>query len=269
MNNQPIGVFDSGLGGLSVVKKLEKLLPGEDIIYFGDTGRVPYGTKSPETIQKYARQDVRFLLGYGVKAIIIACGTVSTVAFDECVREAGVPVTGVLSSAVKAAVEATTNKKIGVIGTSATINTGLYEKNLKELLPGVQVFSRACPLFVPLVENGHFQRGDRMALLAVHEYLDEYKGLGVDTLILGCTHYPLLAGVISEVLPGVKLIDSGYETARDAALRFRDTGMLSGHSTGSVRYFVSDSTAGFESYAAIFLEHTVNGRVERIAIDNY
>lgn len=267
MDIRPIGVFDSGLGGLTAVKELERLLPHEKIVYFGDTGRVPYGTRGRDTIIKYSLQDVRFLSKFNVKAIIIACNTVSSIAFDEVSAALDIPVIGVVKPATLAAVRKTRNRRIGVIGTNATIGSGVYEKTILERLPDAQITSIACPLFVPLVENGYFARGNRIAELAAHEYIDSLSG-SIDTLILGCTHYPLLRGVIEEILPGVTLIDSGRETARAAVEMLGQKNLLSGEGGGS-RFFVSDCTDDFARLAGIFLEHPVDDSVEKIEIEKY
>ena len=270
LNNRPIGIFDSGLGGLTALKELEKRLPGENLIYFGDTGRVPYGGKGRDTIVKYARQVMRFLQEFDVKAVVIACGTVSSVAFDEVAGMSQVPVIGVVEPAAEAAVAATKNGRIGVLGTSATIRSGSYGKELKKRRPDVEVFSRACPLFVPLVENGHFNRDDPMARLAAHEYLDDFAE-GADTVILGCTHYPILRGVIGDILGGgVTLIDVGAETARAAVRTLEAEGLLAdGTQKGGCRFYVSDYSEDFARLAGILLEHSLTGHVEKTDIEKY
>ena len=194
MDNRPIGVFDSGLGGLTSVRELRRLLPGEDIVYFGDTGRVPYGSRSHETILQYARQDIAFLLSQNVKCIMAACGTVSSTYPPEEAAKLPVPYMGVVSSAARRAARATRSRKIGVIGTSATIRSHSYELMLRRLVPGAEITARACPLFVSLVENGYVDGSapDRQQVtkLVIAQYLKEVRDAGVDTLILGCTHYP-------------------------------------------------------------------------------
>lgn len=271
MDNRPIGVFDSGLGGLTAIKELEKLLPGEDIIYFGDTGRVPYGTKGRDTIVKYAAQIMRFLRGFDVKAVIIACNTVSAVAFDETASVSSVPVIGVVEPAVAAAMRATKNGRIGILGTSATIASGAYDKVILSASPEIVIKSRACPLFVPLVENGHFERGDKITELAAHEYLDEYANWGADTVILGCTHYPILKDIIGEILgDGVTLIDSGREAAVAAAETFEKSGLKCEKQTGGkCSFYVSDYTEDFTRLAGILLEHPLAGYVEKTDIEKY
>ena len=231
MDDRPIGVFDSGLGGLTTVRELCRLLPEEDIVYFGDTGRVPYGSRSRETIVKYARQDVAFLRTFDLKTIVIACGTVSTTALDVLAAENPIPVLGVVAPAARAAARAT--RSIGLIGTQASIRSGAYERLIRAENPAARVLAQPCPLFVPLVENGRFRPGDVVIETVAAEYLAPLKEAGVDTLVLGCTHYPLLEKVIGAYMgPEVRLINSGAEGARAAAdcLRERDApagGLLS------------------------------------------
>lgn len=268
MNNKSIGVFDSGLGGLTAVKQIMRELPNEDIIYFGDTGRVPYGTRSPETILKYTRGDIRFLNSFGVKIIVIACGTASSVALPRIKDEFDTPIVGVVESAVHTAVRATENKKIGIIGTPGTIKSGSYERLIKTYDGEIRTFTQACPLFVPLVENGHFDT--EMACLAVDEYLSGIRNAGVDTLIMGCTHYPLLKKTIAEYMgEGVKLIDPGAETAK--YLKKKITGEMKHEKKngGNYSYYVSDNVEGFEELGSIFLEREIIGQVEKIDIEKY
>ena len=192
MDQRPIGVFDSGLGGLTAVRELCRLLPGEDVVYFGDTGRVPYGSRSRETIIKYARQDVAFLRTFDLKAILIACGTVSTTALDVLSAENPIPVMGVVEPAARAAARLTRSGNIGLIGTQTSVRSGAYERAIQAENPAVRVIGQPCPLFVPLVENGRFRPGDIVIETVAAEYLAPLKAAGVDTLVLGCTHYPLL-----------------------------------------------------------------------------
>ena len=270
MDPRPIGVFDSGLGGLTALRELQKILPGEDLIYFGDTGRVPYGSKGRETILRYARQDVAFLRSFDLMAIIIACGTVSANALAELTAENDLPVFGVVGPAAKAAVAQTKNGKVGLIGTAASIRSGAYEREIAALDPGVKVYAKACPLFVPLVENGRFRPGDRVVELVAEEYLAPLREQGVDTLVLGCTHYPLLSDAIAQTMGGaVKLIDTGATCADHAAQWLGERDMLAGRDKGAGRYFVSDSTQDFARLAGIFLGGDVEGTVERVDIEKY
>lgn len=270
MDQRPIGVFDSGLGGLTALRELRKLLPGEDLIYFGDTGRVPYGGRSREIILRYARQDVNFLRSFDLKAIVVACGTVSANALQELKEENDLPIFGVVGPAAAAAVKATRNKKVGLIATAASIRSGAYEEEMGRMDPAVRVNALACPLFVPLVENGRFRPGDKVAELVAEEYLTPMKESGVDTLILGCTHFPLLRPVIREIMgPNVRLIDSGASCADRAGEWLGERGMLAEREAGACRYFVSDSTQDFARLASIFLGEDVTGPVERIEIEKY
>jgi len=267
-DNRPIGVFDSGLGGLTAMATLQKALPGEDICYLGDTGRVPYGVRSRETIEKYAREDMAFLEKLDIKAAIVACGTVSAVALDQIRGAYPIPMYGVLEPAVDAALQATKTGHIGIIGTEATIKSGAYERLLQAANPDAALISRACPLFVPLVENGRVNLGDVVIETIVAEYLKPFKDAKVDALILGCTHYPLLESVIAQFLGAdVILISSGAAAAERVAQDLAEKSLLSDQATGGThRYFVTDSVSGFEKLASLFLRHDVTGEVEQVTL---
>lgn len=270
MNNKSIGVFDSGLGGLTAVKQIMEELPFEDIIYFGDTGRVPYGTRSKDTILKYVRGDIRFLKTFDVKVIVIACGTASSAALPMIKDEFDIPIVGVIDAAVYAAVRATKNKKIGVIGTPGTIKSREYEKQIAEYDKNMQVYTKACPMFVPLVENGYFD--SEVTRLIVEEYLEEIRAQGVDTLILGCTHYPLLEKVIGEYMgDGVTLINSGAQVAKYLKKKLNNEDMLHDERVDDHQYsyYVSDDISSFEELGGIFLEREINGQVSKIDIEKY
>lgn len=268
MDQKPIGVFDSGLGGLTAVRELRRLLPGEDIVYFGDTGRVPYGSRSKDTIIKYAQQDVAFLRTFDLKAIMIACGTVSTTALDLLSAENPIPILGVVEPAAVAAAGSTRNGKIGLIATQASIRSGAYERYIARENPEAQVFAKACPLFVPLVENGRIHRGDVVIETVVAEYLAPLKEAGVDTLVLGCTHYPLLGEVIGDFMgPDVALISAGGEGARAVARRLTEDDALAQRDKGSARYFVSDTVDDFARLATAFLQEEVAGQVQQVDIE--
>ena len=204
LKEAPIGVFDSGLGGLSAVRRLQEFLPHEDIIYFGDTGRIPYGTRSRDTILRYARQDIAFLRTHDPKAVLIACGTVSTTSLTTLQAENDLPVVGVVEPACRRAVSATQNGRVGLIATLASVRSGTYEAQIGKLDGSVQVISQPCPLFVPLVENGRIHPGDVVIETVAREYLAPLQKAGVDTLILGCTHYPLLEEVIGGIMGPVR-----------------------------------------------------------------
>ncbi len=271
MDTRAIGVFDSGMGGLTTVRELIHRLPGEDIVYFGDTGRVPYGSKGAETVVKYARQDVAFLRTFDLKAIVIACGTVSTTALEVLTRENPLPIIGVVEPAARAAVCATKTGRIGLVGTKTTIASGAYERTLRQLMPQVQVTTRACPLFVPLVENGRYRPDDPLVRLLVEEYIAPMKDAAVDTLVLGCTHYPLLAEAIGTYLgPEVTLISSGAACVDTVARLLAERDMACGKESGGThRYFASDSAADFGALASIFLGEDIQGQAQQIAIEEY
>lgn len=265
MDKRAIGVFDSGLGGLTAVRRLHALMPQENIIYFGDTGRVPYGTRGRDIITKYARQDVAFLRQFDLKSIIIACNTVSAIALDLLSKENDIPIIGTVEPACRRAMTMTQNGRVGVIGTAATIRSGAYEKYLHKKDGTLDLFTQACPLFVPLVENGRVHRGDVVIETVVKEYLTPLKDAGVDTLILGCTHYPLLEEVIGDFMgPDVTLIDSGAEAANLASTQFDPN-----EGTGTTQYFVSDDPQGFDQLAELFLQEKVDVGAELVDISRY
>lgn len=271
MDNRPIGVFDSGLGGLTAVRQLREQLPGESIIYFGDTGRVPYGGRSQETILKYTRQDINFLMQFDIKAIVIACNSADTAAGSIVQREYDLPICGAVRPAAKRAALATKNQKIGLIGTAATIRAKAYDGIIREYNPGAQIRSVACPLLVPLVENYRTRPGDPVVELVVEEYLADLKAWGCDTLVLGCTHYPLLTDVIQNFMgPEVTLVNSGREAACQLAETLRRADMLSdGTVEGTCRFYLSDTAEGFKKMASAFLEQEVARPVDKIDIERY
>ena len=270
MDNRPIGVFDSGLGGLTAVKQLEQVLPGESLVYFGDTGRVPYGSRGKDTILRYARQDMDFLLAQNVKAVLAACGTVSSVA--RSVGEAlSVPYIDVIGPSARAAAAATKNGKIGVIGTAATIASDSYRSALLRINHKLEVYPQACPLFVSLVESGFVSPQDEVTRLVAERYLAPIREAGVDTLILGCTHYPIIAPTVAGVMGrGVTLIDSGREAALALAQALKERDLLceEGHRR-QASYFVTDTPENFLNVAELFLGHSVEGRTQRIDIESY
>lgn len=269
MDRRPIGVFDSGLGGLTVLKELHRVLPGEDFIYFGDTGRVPYGSRSRETIIKYARQDMRFLKTFDIKAVLVACCTVSSL-WKEIESEFNLPSVSVVAPSARHAAESTTNGRIGVIGTMATVNSRAFETELYKLDPNAEVMSIACPLFVPLVENGRVTPGDTVIETVAGEYLEPFRDFGCDTLILGCTHYPLLERIISEILPGVRLINPGVSSSDKLKHILGESGLLTaGKAGGSTDYFVSDDTGNFSELASLFMEQNISNNVRKIDIDKF
>lgn len=268
MDNRPIGVFDSGLGGLTVVKALSAAMPNEQIVYFGDTGRVPYGNRSRATIEQYARQDEAFLLSQNVKLIIAACGTVSSVAAHTG-DHLPVPFFGVVQPAAAAAAKATKNGKIGVIGTAATIASGAYERELLHIDPTYSVISTDCPLFVPLVEEGWISPDDPITRLTAQRYLQPVRNAGVDTLILGCTHYPLIAPILQQVMgEHVTLINAGQAAADACQVILQQKQLNTGQTQpGTHQYFVTDRPDSFLKIASLFLQGALNGTVQRVQVE--
>jgi len=247
-----IGVFDSGVGGLTVVKELKKQLPGEDIIYFGDTARVPYGIKSKPTIIKFTTENILFLLKQDVKMIVVACNTSSSVALPVIKRHFKIPIIGVISSGVKEALYSTRNGRIGVIATKATINSQAYERQLKKLDSKIKVFNQACPLLVPLAEEGWLNR--KATYDIANFYLQPLKKSKIDTLILGCTHYPLLKNIFRDILGNsVKLIDSAQQVAREAKEALTNEGLLNKKRKPRYLFYVSDELQQFRKVAKNFL----------------
>ena len=265
MNSLPIGIFDSGVGGLTVMRELRRLLPAEHLIYLGDTARVPYGNKSHATVTRYATEDVQFLVGQGVKMIVIACNTASAIAAPG-LREhfPGVPILGMIGPGSRAAAAATRNGRIGVIATAATIGSGAYEARIRETFAETgrvpdTVLSQACPLFVPLVEEG--ETHSAITRLVVEKYLAGLRGAGIDTLVLGCTHYPLLKSMIAETMGStVTLVDSAEAAAAETAALLAERGLLRhpGGEPGSEHFFVTDAAARFHGIAESFLGHAVD-----------
>ena len=265
MSSLPIGIFDSGVGGLTVMRELRRLLPAENLVYLGDTARVPYGNKSHATVTRYATEDVQFLLGQGVKMIVIACNTASAIAtpvlrgkFPE------VPILGMIGPGSRAAMAATRNGRIGVIATSATIGSGAYEARIHRTFAAAgrapeMVVSQACPLFVPLVEEG--ETHSAITRLVAEKYLAGLRGAGIDALVLGCTHYPLLKSVIAETMgPEVALVDSAEAAAAESAALLRDRGLLTSNNTGpgTESFHVTDAASRFHGIAESFLGHPVD-----------
>ena len=270
MSDLAIGVFDSGVGGLTCVKELTKLMPHEDIIYLGDTARVPYGTKSVDTIAKYAKEDIAFLERFNVKMILIACGTVSSVLMSRPLFEdSSVDIySGVIYPTVSAASAATQNNRIGVIGTPATIRSGCYGKAIREIRNDIKVCSKACPMFVPLVENGYTDKDNTVARLIAEEYLEGMQREGVDTLILGCTHYPHLEGVISSVMgENVKLISSGAEIAKYAERTLVSSGLAAERKEkGSLTLYCTDSEELFRENVEKLMSTDINARISKCTL---
>jgi glutamate racemase len=253
-DSRPIGIFDSGVGGLTVVGQVRKMLPRERIVYFGDTARVPYGTKSKETVTKFSVENIEFLMRNDVKMVIVACNTASALSLaflKKCFR---VPIIGVIEPGARAAVSVTRNKKIGVIGTSATVASGSYEKTIKRIDPRMSLFAQSCPLFVPLVEEGWIDTDVTRKM--AETYLRPLKKKGIDTLIMGCTHYPILKDVIQKTIgKEVLLVDSAKEVAKETKDILDASGLLN-HSRAEKAhsFFVSDEPARFIKMAETFLK---------------
>ncbi len=267
MDKRPIGVFDSGLGGLSTVRAMKKLLPCEDIVYFGDTGRVPYGTRSNETVETYAAQDIKFLQAFECKMIVAACGTVSTAAAN-VLAGTKEPSTGIAKPSAKAAVSATKNKIIGVMGTSATVNSKAFDNEIHALDNGARVVSVSCPLLVSLVESNWISIDDEVTNAAVKRYIEPILDAGADTIILGCTHFPILAPIIQKIAgENVTLIDSGLEEARyvKEVLESRNLSNSDNH-RGEQKYFVSDKTQNFCDVAEVLLGEDISEKCEFVDI---
>ncbi len=269
----PIGIFDSGVGGLTVLKEILELLPFENIVYFGDVGRTPYGGRSKEIITQFTKQDISFLAEQKVKFIICACNTASSTALEEVQKGSEIEIIGVIEPGAKAAVEKTKNGKIGIIGTVATINSNAYASYIHSLEPQLKVFSLACPLFVPLVEEGYIDK--EATYLIARDYLQTMKDVSIDTLVLGCTHYPLLKEVIGDIMgDAVTLLDSGEETAKESFRRITTSGLLHPYSSqvpapeGELKYFVSDVPEKFSSVASRFMGKEVTN-ITRVDISKY
>lgn len=267
MDKRPIGIFDSGLGGLTCVKEVLRLMPNEDVIYFGDTGRVPYGTKSRDIILKYTRQNIKFLRRFDVKYIIIACGTASSAALPLIEKDYDTEIEGVVLPASSEAAAATRNRRVAVLGTAGTVKSGKYAEVIGSIDKSIEVFQKACPMFVPLVENGY--TSGKIAEEIAREYLTPVIEFGADTIILGCTHYPILEDVIRKIAGGnVTLINSGAAAARHTKSRLEQLGICGDPShKGSVKYFVSDMSDDFAQLGGMFLEQRIESAVEYIDID--
>jgi glutamate racemase len=263
MKAKPIGVFDSGIGGLTVVRALHHRLPNENIVYFGDTARVPYGPKSPQVVREYAAQDADFLTAHDVKIVVVACNTVSAVALDVVQKRARVPVVGVIQPGADAAVAASRKRRIGVIGTVATIQSGAYMHALRQRDPSIQTFSRACPLFVPLAEEGWIDH--KVTQMVAREYLFQLRLEKIDTLILGCTHYPVLRAAIQDAVESnVVLIDSGEAAAREVEQVLDRENLRNPSSQNpNLQYHVSDLPSKFTEIGERFLGEKM-GRVHRV-----
>lgn len=266
-NEKFIGVFDSGIGGLTVVKSIVEKMPEENIIYFGDTAHVPYGTRSREQITQYVLSDVKFLNTFDLKAIVIACNTADSIAREKVEKLYPLPVFGVVEPASKQAALSTKNGRIGVIATNATVNSGAYTGAIARFNPDAEVISVACPLLVPLVENGRFGKDDVVINTVLREYLEPLKAKNIDTLVLGCTHYPLLHDVIEQIMPGVNIISSSVAAADSLRHGLEQKDLLNTGNGGSRHYYVSDNAEYFEKTAMVFMGKDLGGSVEHVEIE--
>jgi len=256
-NEKPIGVFDSGIGGLTVAREIMRQLPNESIVYFGDTARVPYGPKSITAVTQFAFEGINFLLGQDVKMIVVACNTVSATCLDKLQDFSPVPVLGVIEPGARAAAGATRNKLVGVIGTERTIKSHSYEEAIHRIDKDIKIFTRACPLFVPLIEEGWLE--NEAAIYTARTYLEPLKQEGIDTLVLACTHYPLLKPTLKKVMGDeVKLVDSAYETSKEVSRILDEKGLKAGEKNEvTYRYFVSDNPEKFADIGEHFLKRRI------------
>lgn len=267
MDKRAIGVFDSGVGGLTAVKELIKILPHEDLIYFGDTARVPYGSHDKETIIKFAKQDLAFLLQKNVKAVLVACGTASSTALDTLREMTDIPVIGVVESAARDAVGISKNGRVLVLATSATIKSHSFSREILKYNKTAEVCELACPLFVPLVENGYIDPGNKITRLVVADYLEKVKAFNADTVILGCTHYPLLKRFIEDEMGNINIIEAGRSASGYLADILEAKSLLKEDGISKQEYFVSESEESFTAVAGIFLGDDFRGSINKINID--
>lgn len=259
-----IGIFDSGIGGLTVMKEIIKEMPNEDIVYFGDTARVPYGNKSPETIQKFSMQIANFLLEKNIKILVIACNTATSFSLKTLTENLSIPVIGVINPGSEAAYKISKNKKIGVIGTKGTIKSNAYEKALHNIDESLKVFSKACPLFVPLVEENWIDKKETYSI--AQEYLKDLQSFNIDTLILGCTHYPIIKNVIQEVIGNkISIVDSAIETSKVVHNTLEKNNNIETKTKGSYKFFVSDDEQSFLNFGEKILDIKIeNEHIEKI-----
>lgn len=269
MNNKPIGVFDSGLGGLTVLKEIMKILPNENIIYFGDTARVPYGPRSKETVTKYTFQAINFLISKGVKAIVIACNTATARCLKEANEKYDIPIIGVIEAGARTAAYSTKNKIVGVIGTEGTVRSKAYNCEIAKIDKNIKIIDKACNLFVPIVEEGW--SNTEIATLTAKNYLEELVDQGIDSLVLGCTHYPILKRTIGEVVgEKVKLVNPAKETAMDLKKILENQDILRKHNNEEAyyQYYVSDIPEKFASIAKEFIKRDIDN-INSVEIQKY
>ncbi|MBR5931363.1 MAG: glutamate racemase [Lachnospiraceae bacterium] len=263
MDTRPVGVFDSGIGGLTSVKELTKILPNEDIVYFGDTARVPYGSHSSETIIEFAKQDLQFMLSKNVKAILIACGTVSSTSISVLRSICDIPVIGVITGAAKKA--AVIGGKVVVLATQATIASHAFKENINALNSQCVVYEKACPLFVPLIENGYTSRNNIVVKTIVSDYLSGFQQYNPDSIILGCTHYPLLIDAIRELFPASTIIEAGKEAASEIKdVLVKEELEAPRNQVGKRKYYVSETTETFKSVCEMFLGEQIDEEISLV-----
>jgi glutamate racemase len=263
-DNRPIGIFDSGLGGLTSLKEAKRLMPHENFVFFGDTARVPYGNRTREELIAFSQQNIRFLRSHDVKAVLVACNTSDAMARAEVSKEFDLPIVGVIDPSAREAADATLTGSVGVIGTHVTVTSGLFNLLIPLYNPLAQVSAVETPKLVPLVEGGKTHPSDTETVETLHEYLAPFKNGMIDTLVLGCTHYPLLSGIIGEILPGVTLVNSGAAAARQLQKTLAAKGMLADRTEpGATEYFVSGDPVSFARNGGEFIGEDITGRVLR------
>ncbi len=270
-SSAPIGVFDSGVGGLTVAREIMRQMPNEKIIYFGDTARVPYGSKSKDTVTRFSKQILHFLQTFDVKTIVVACNTASAYALEELEKECNIPIIGVIKPGAKVAAEVTRNGKIGVIATEATISSGIYTQYIKEMNKNVTVYGKACPLFVPLIEEGLWI--DPVTDEIAKRYLTELIDLDIDTLILGCTHYPLIRSTLGRIIgEDVTLVNPAYETAIELKSLLQERGLLNEHhpalGENQYQFYVSDTAEKFKNFANSIIKYGILS-AKKVNIEQY
>lgn len=264
--NAYIGVFDSGAGGLTVVRHIMELMPAENILYFGDTAHLPYGNKTDRQIKEYATNDVAFLNGFPLKSLVIACNTADSVARTTLIKEFDLPIYGVIDPASRAAAKATENGKIGIMATKATVRSDAYAQAIRRYRKDARVYSLACPLLVPLVENRRYKKEDPVVTIILKEYLDQLTCHGIDTLVLGCTHYPLLMDAVQSLVPDLKIISSSYEAALSLKSSLERTNQLNDGPGSRTRFYVSDDAEAFRENASVFLNYKLGDEVEQVSV---
>lgn len=261
-----IGVFDSGAGGLTVVKHIMEMMPDENILYFGDTAHLPYGTKSEKQIKEFATNDVAFLNGFELKSLVIACNTADSVARETLIKEFDLPIYGVIDPAARKAADTSKNGKIGIMATTATVRSDAYARRIRHYRRDAEVYSLACPLLVPLVENRRYKKEDIVVSTILQEYLDQLTVHGIDTLVLGCTHYPLLMDAVASLVPDMNIISSSKEAVVALKTSLEATRQLNDEPGSERRFYVSDDADAFRENAAVFLNEKLGKEVIQVSV---